>query len=530
MSKASRSWKWFLAIVPALQRMLAKDLFVAACGRSLKMNRGIWVFLSGLAVILMLSGAVARGQVSLPAPGDINTIAGNGLIGLDGLAVTTDLVTPDGIAVDTSGNFYIAEYMEDRIDKVTASTGIITVVAGNNGRGSSGDGGAATAAQLYYPTGVAVDAAGNIYIADSANNRIRKVTVSNGIISTVAGTGTAGFSGDGGSATSAALHKPLGVAVDGNGNIYIADDGNERIRKVTVSTGNISTVAGNGSGEGTSYGYIATDTGLTNPEALAVDAAGDIYISMVYNNQIAKVSASTGIISLVAGIGPRGFSGDGGPATSAMLFISPCAMAGVAVDAAGNVYIGDYDNDRIRKVTAATGIITTIAGGGNLGFSGDGGPATSASIQWPIGVAADAEGNVYFADYGNNRIRVVAQNKVTPTIAWSTPAPITYGAALSSTQLDATANEPGTFVYSPTSGTILGGGTQTLSVSFTPYDTDDYNSASATVSLQVNKVTPTVSVYCSPNPITYGGAYSICTVYVSDGATGTVSLSLNGAA
>jgi len=142
--------------------------------------------------------------------------------------------------------------------------------------------------------------------------------------------GAAGFSGDGGSATSAALHKPLGVAVDGNGIIYIADDGNERIRKVTVSTGNISTVAGNGSGEGTSYGYIATDTGLTNPEALAVDAAGDIYISMVYNNQIAKVSASTGIISLVAGIGPRGFSGDGGPATSAAARCSPPASVRTA--------------------------------------------------------------------------------------------------------------------------------------------------------------------------------------------------------
>jgi sugar lactone lactonase YvrE len=478
---------------------------------------------------LLLTGAVARGQVSLPAPGNINTVAGGGIYILGGFAVNTDLVSPDGVAVDTSGNFYIAEYMEDRIDKVTASTGIITVVAGNNGRGSSGDGGAATAAQLYYPTGVAVDAAGNIYIADSANNRIRKVTASNGIITTVAGTGTAGFSGDGSSATSAELNDPLGVAVDGNGNIYIADDGNERIREVTVSTGNISTVAGNG-GVGTNFGSIATNTGLRSPEALAVDAAGDIYIAITYSNQIGMVSASTGIITLVAGTGARGFYGDGGPATSAELYISPCAMAGVAVDAAGNMYIGDYDNDRIRKVTAATGIITTIAGGGTSGFSGDGGPATSASLQLPIGVAADAEGNVYFADYGNNRIRAVAQIKVTPTISWSTPAPITYGAALSSAQLDATASEPGTLVYSPASGTVLGGGSQTLSVSFTPYDTDDYNSASATVSLQVNKVTPTVSVSCSPNPITYGGANSICTVYVSDGATGTVSLTINSAA
>jgi ribosomal protein S11 len=144
-------------------------------------------------------------------------------------------------------------------------------------------------------------------------------------------------------------------------------------------------------------------------------------------------------------------------------------------------------------------------------------------------VAADAEGNVYFADYGNNRIRVVAQNKATPTIAWSTPSTVTYGTALSSAQLDATASVPGTFVYSPASGTVLGAGTQTLSVSFTPYDTDDYNNASATVSLQVNKVTPTVSVLCSPNPITYGGANSICSAYVSDGATGTVSFTVNSA-
>ena len=529
MRKASCSWKWFLAIVPALERMLAKDLFVYACGRSLRMNRGICVFLSGLAAILMLSGVVARGQVSLPAPGDITTVAGGGLNILGGLAVNTNLDSPDGVAVDTSGNFYIAEYLENRIDKVTASTGIITVVAGNNGIGSSGDGGAATAAQLNDPTGVAVDAAGNIYIADSANNRIRKVTASNGIITTVAGTGKAGFSGDGGSATSAELYEPYGVAVDGNGNIYIADNRNQRIRMVTVSTGNITTVAGNG-GVYTDFGSIATNTGLWSPEALAVDATGDIYIAITHNNQIGMVSASTGIITLVAGTGARGFYGDGGPATSAAIGISVSAMAGVAVDAAGNVYIGDFGNDRIRKVTAATGIITTIAGGSTSGFSGDGGPATSALLQWPIGVAADAEGNVYFADYGNNRIRAVAQNKVTPTISWSTPASITYGTALSSTQLDATASEPGTFVYSPTSGTVLGGGSQTLSASFTPYDTDDYNSASATVSLQVNKVTPTVSVFCSPNPITYGGANSICTVYVSDGATGTMSLTINGAA
>jgi sugar lactone lactonase YvrE len=527
MNKAWRGWKWVVAIVVVLQRMETEGLSPVACGRSQRMNWRGWGARFVLAAILSLTGIVARSQVLLPAPGDINTVAGGGPYVLGGLALNTDLVSPDGVAVDTSGNFYIAEYMENRIDKVTAATGLITVVAGNNGEGSSGDGGAATAAQLYYPTGVAVDAAGNIYIADSGNDRVREVTASNGIITTVAGTGTAGFSGDGGSATSAELNDPLGVAVDGNGNIYIADNGNERIRKVNVSTGTISSVAGNG-GVGTNFGSLATETGLWSPEALAVDAAGDVYIAITYHNQIGMVSASTGIITLVAGNGARGFYGDGGSATSAEFAISICAMAGVAVDAAGNVYIGDYANNRIRKVTASTGIITTIAGGGSEEFSGDGGPATSASLHWPIGVAADAEGNVYFADYGNNRIRVVAQNKATPTITWTTPSPSTYGTSLSSTQLDATASVPGTLVYSPSSGTVLGAGTQTLSVSFTPNDTDDYNDASATVSLQVNKVTPTVSVACSPTPITYGGANSICTVYVSDGATGTVSLTING--
>jgi uncharacterized protein (TIGR03437 family) len=240
---------------------------------------------------------------------------------------------------------YIVDGGNSCIRKV-ATNGIITTVAGNGSYGYSGDGGPATSAQLYNPLGVAVDAAGNLYIADSANSRIRKVAT-NGIITTGAGSGSIGYSGDAGPATSAQLRGPSGVAVDAAGNLYIADAGNSRIRKV----------------------------------------------------------ATNGIITTVAGNGSPGYSGDGGPATRAQLYLP----LGVAVDAAGNLYIitdSDYYVSRIRKV-ATNGIITTIAGNGSPGYSGDGGPATSAQLDDTSGVAVDATGNVYVAVTGNNAIRLL---------------------------------------------------------------------------------------------------------------------------
>ena len=342
--------------------------------------------------------------------GNISTVAGTGTGGYsgDGGAATSARLRPDNVAVDGSGNIYISSSSNNRIRKVTASTGNISTVAGS-GTAYSGDGAAAASAHLYDPVGVAVDGSGNLYIADSGNDRIRKVDASTGNISTVAGVGTNGFSGDGGAATSAQFSAPVGVAVDGSGNLYIADSGNDRIRKVDASTGNISTVAGTGTGGYSGDGGAATSARL-RPDNVAVDGSGNIYIASTSNNRVRKVDASTGNISTVAGTGTAGYSGDGGAATSARLN-NP---QGVAVDGAGNIYITDRHNNRIRKVDASTGNISTAAGGGSS--RGDGGAATAARLLSPWGVAVDGSGNIYIPTFAYIR-KVDASTGIISTVA-----------------------------------------------------------------------------------------------------------------
>jgi Cep192 domain 4/NHL repeat len=343
--------------------------------------------------------------------GTISTVAGNGTAGFSGdggPAASTELYDPFGVAIDGAGNLYIADQANQRIRKVDTS-GNISTVAGNGTYGFSGDGGPATSAELFNPFGVAVDGAGNLYIADAYNQRIRKVDTS-GNISTVAGNGTAGYSGDGGPATSASLLDPADVAPDGVGNLYIADSDNSRIRKMDAS-GNISTVAGYGAAISLGDGGPATSAGLAGPRGVAVDGAGNLYIADTSNQRIRKVDLG-GIITTVAGNGTYGFSGDGGPATSAEL----SSPFGVAVDSAGNLFIADLSNQRIRKVDIS-GNISTVAGNGTQGFSGDGGPATSASLWGPTGVAMDAAGNLYIADQSNNRIRKVDTSGNISTVA-----------------------------------------------------------------------------------------------------------------
>jgi RHS repeat-associated protein len=315
-----------------------------------------------------------------------------------------------GVVADPSGNLYIADYENCRVRKVTASTGTITTFAGNSsGCAYTGDGGAATSAGVTLPSGVALDSAGNLYIADE--NSIRKVTASTGIITTVAGSGLPGYSGDGGPATSALLWAPEAVAVDSAGNLYIADTVNNLIRKVTASTGIITTVAGNGTAGYSGDGVAATSTELNYPYGVALDSAGNIYIADAGNNRIRKVTVSTGIITTVAGNGNWAFSGDGGPATNAAL--SP---AGIALDSAGNLYIADSENDRIREVTAATGIIFTIVGDGITGYSGDGGLAIVAELDNPLAVTVSSTGYLYIADESNGRIRAVGPVQTVPTV------------------------------------------------------------------------------------------------------------------
>ncbi len=310
-----------------------------------------------------------------------------------------------GVAVDGEGNLYIADSTNHRIRKVD-STGTITTIAGTGGHGFGGDGGLAAAAQFDRPYGVVVDEAGNLYIADSTNHRIRKVD-STGTITTIAGTGESGFDGDGGPAAAAQLSAPTGVAVDGAGNLYIADTENQRIRKVD-STGPITTIAGTGE---RGDGGPAAEAQLSDPIGVAVDGAGNLYIAERDNQRIRKVD-STGTITTIAGTGELSFGGDSGPATEAQL----SAPTGVAVDGAGNVYIADTENQRIRKVDS-TGTITTIAGTGELSFGGDGGPASEAQLAYPTGVAVDEAGNVYIADLNNHRIRKVDSTGTITTIA-----------------------------------------------------------------------------------------------------------------
>ncbi len=351
----------------------------------------------------------------------VTTVAGNyasgaGYSGDGGPATQAQLSQPQGVAVDSGGNLYIADRGNSRIRKV--ANGTITTVAGTGTAGYGGDGGLATLAAINRPYGVAVDSAGNLYIADTSNYRVRKVA--SGTITTVAGSGTFGFAGDGGPATSAQLGWPGDVAVDGSGNLYIADVGNCRIRKVTAG-GTITTVAG-GAGGGEAgpgiWGYAgdggpATQAEFYQPGAVAVDGSGNLYIADTYNYAVRKV-APNGTITTVAGTGNYGYTGDGGPATKATLDV----CYGVAVDTAGNIYIADTGNNVIRKVTVATGVITTVAGTGAAGYNGDAGPATLATLYQPYGVAVSAGGNIYIADTGNNVIRaVVATNGTINTVA-----------------------------------------------------------------------------------------------------------------
>ncbi len=343
--------------------------------------------------------------------GNIATFAGSGTIGFKGdgdAAAKAALLAPSGVAVDSSGNLFIVQSGDSRVRKVDTK-GNISTIAGAGTAGFSGDGSSAVKAELNSPTGIAVDSSGNLYVADFLNLRIRKID-SSGNIASVAGNGLIGFSGDGGQALRAQMNSPEGVAVDAAGNLYVADTGNNVVRRVSPA-GVITTVAGSGTAGGNGDGSAAAGAQLNAPQGLAVDAAGNLYIADTLNARVRRVSTS-GAISTVAGNGTPGFGGDGGAATSAQLH----TPASVAVDAAGNLFIADFNNNRIRRVSAG-GTITTVAGNGGSGYSGDGGSATNAQLMTPQGVAVDGAGNLYIADTGNSAVRLVSSGGVISTIA-----------------------------------------------------------------------------------------------------------------
>ena len=410
------------------------------------------------------------------AGGSITTVAGNGNVsfgGDNGSALKAQMNGPQGVAVDTAGNVYVADTLNHEVRKIDTK-GTISAVAGNGSAGSGNN-------QLNGPQGVAVDTAGNVYIADTGNARVIKVAAGGGS-STYAGSGTPGFGGDNGAAGSAQLYTPTGVAVDGSGNVYIADFQNHRIRKVSTS-GTITTVAGNGNQGYAGDGGQAGSALLNYPIGVAVDSGGNLYIADSGNHVIRKV-LTNGTIATIAGNGLPGSTGDGGLALQASIG-SP---SGIAVDASWNVYFSD-GSARVREVTTS-GFISTVAGNGTLGYAGDGGAATVAQLNAPAGAAVDAKGNVYIADAGNNAVRALQ--------------PLSGGLSISTVASSASGQAgliaPGELVtvYGSGMGPTQGVGAQLDSAGLIPTNTGGttvyFNGAAAPIlyssSTQVNVVVP----------------------------------------
>jgi uncharacterized protein (TIGR03437 family) len=397
----------------------------------------------------LMAAASIHALAQAPLGYTIDTFAGNGTPGFSGdggAATDAQLNNPSALAIDSSGNVFLSDQLNSRIRKISGGT--ISTVAGNGTKGYFGDTGQATSAGISYPQGIAVDSSGNLLISDTPNHGIRKVATG-GVITTVAGGSYAAFDGDGGAATSAHINQPMGIAVDAQGNYYFSDSLNVRVRKVT-STGTISTYAGNGTYGELGDGGPATSAQLNNPTGLAVDAAGNLYICDTNGGSIRKVSPD-GTITTVAGIGLNGFSGDGGPAINAMLN----RPRGVAVDSAGLIYIADTFNNRIR-VISTNGTISTIAGNSYVGYAGDGGPATAAILKFPSAVAVGPDGRIYIADTQNSRIRVLTA--IRPTVPPGPPAISANGVVTALSYGGAVSAAPGSWVE--IYGTNLAGNTR----------------------------------------------------------------------
>jgi sugar lactone lactonase YvrE len=349
-------------------------------------------------------------------PGTINTVAGetNYIYQGDGVPATAaPIFLPGGVVVDGAGNLYLADTLNQRVRRVDAVTGLISTVAGTGSVGDTGDGGPGTQALVSSPAGLALDGVGALYIADTGNHAIRRLDLTTGIITTVAGTlGQEGYTGDGSAATAAKLNSPEGVCFDLNGNMIVTDTGNSVVRKVDATTGNISTIAGTGTAGYNGDNRSAVTAFLNTPWSTAVGPDGSLYISDRQNYRIRKVNA--GLISTVAGTGAQSFSGDAGPATSATLN-EPSATY---LDPAGDLFIADTGNNRIRLVGATTGTISTISGTGDEQYGGDGGPANMADMYGPNALFVDSSGDLYLTDTFHNRIREI--NALAVTLNYAT--------------------------------------------------------------------------------------------------------------
>jgi uncharacterized protein (TIGR03437 family) len=348
----------------------------------------IWFLSDGSALIADTGNASIR---KVGADGIITTISGTGATAAvaagDGTATTLSMISPRGVTADSSGNIYISEFGTNRIRKIDTK-GNITTAIGDGIQGFAGDGGPANKVEMSQPTAVGIDSAGNIYFADSLNNRVRRLAGGN--VTTVAGNGQVSHSGDGLAATKAQLYAPQGVAVDAAGNLYISDTQNNVVRRVGTN-GVITNFAGNGSVGSGGDGSAATSAQFNGPQGVAVDPAGNVYIADSMNNKVRKIDTN-GTISTFA---------------SGTQFNTPF---GVAADSKGNIYITEFAGNRVRKASPDGGTVTTIAGSGTAGYAGDGGPAAGAMLNGPRAVAVDSVGNVYIADSANNRVRKVSSD------------------------------------------------------------------------------------------------------------------------
>lgn len=467
--------------------------------------------ISGTATVNVV--AVAPGQlpsapvsatytITAPPAKVITTTAGSGIFGFTGSggpALNAEFGAPAAIVMDASGNQYILDQYNGAVWKITAGSGTITLIAGTGTSGYQGDGGPATSAEFSYPSSIAVDGAGNLYISDTNNNRIRMVSAATQVVSTIAGPGTQGNLGDGGPATSALISAPMGMVIHG-GSLYFADQFNARVRAINLTTGIISTVAGGGHSSGD--GEVATDAALKQPEQVTFDSSGNLYLFDRGSLLLRMVAAGTGDISTLAGNGLFGSPTPGGPATDSAL--GP--VQGLAVDAAGNVYFSDYPNN-VLKIDAKTKVLSNFAGNGYAGFSGDGGDALMAGLSAPQGLAFDTSGNLYIADFGNFRIREVS----TP-IATATPTFSVASGAYTGTQnisiTDATANAT---IYYTTDGSTPDTGSTKYSGPITVGNTETIQaiavasgyaqSAVASAAYTITIPTPSIGLTASANPI-----------------------------
>ena len=456
-----------------------------------------------LIVLLVVVATSTNAQI-------ITTIAGNSIAaysGDGGPAIVAEMFNPSGVSIDSSGNVYIADNINNRIRKVN-NAGLISTLAGNGIAAYGGDGGLAVAAELSSTSCVVVDSHGNVYISDQGNNRIRKVDTA-GIITTVVGNGISGYTGDGGQATAAEISDNLwSINIDKTGNLYIADLGENVIRKVDTF-GIISTIAGNNIMGYAGDGGPATAAKLSHPSSVAVDSAGNIFISDYNNNVIRKVTALTSIISTIAGNDTAGYSGDGAAATSAKIN-SPGA---IAVDNMGNIFFADGLNNVIRKINTA-GIITTVVGNGfgsgtgSGGYSGDGGLATAAELFAPSGIVFDAVGNMYISDENNNVIRKVSSIIGSGSVCVSSAITLSDGVAGG--------------VWSSSNGNATIGSTGIVTGISAGLDTIRYTVTNGT---HTSTATAVVTINPLPDAGTVGGVSVVCIgslIDLTDAAIGGV--------